>query len=99
MNMNNMNNMNNNQNNNNKFNNIKIYFRQSSENNNSSGLITIQCSLTEKIKDVIYKYRNQSGDYDKSKVFKINTKEIKDFELTVEQLNIKDSHTIFVISK
>ena len=79
-------------------NSIYIIFRECGKIKNNAFII--ECSLSEKLEDVITKYKNESKN-NNSNIFKYNGNEISesDFELSVKQFGIIHRHTIFVIQK
>lgn len=77
------------------FDGISVIFRVSGVINNSTP-ITIQCLGTEKVSDLIQKYRNKSGDSDCSKKFIFDAKQLND-SLTVDEAGIGDKSNIFVV--
>ena len=74
---------------------ITIIFQTS--NSNSNVPLKIQCSKSDKISDVIDRYRTKSQDNDKTKKFIFNAREL-DQNLTVEQAGLYEGSNIFVVT-
>ena len=72
---------------------ICVIFRDSREINKYASL---QCFLDEKISDVIKKYRVKSGDFDLTKIFIFNAKNLNQ-SLTVAEAGLSNLCNIFVV--
>ena len=59
------------------------------------GVIMVQCLKSEKVSDLIQKYRNESGDSDCSKKFIFNGKQLNGYR-TVAEAGIEKYGNIFV---
>ena len=95
-NMNNMNNMNTdtgNQSSNGQF--ISVHFRAGA--NGENGSIMIQCSLSDKVSDLIEKYRTKSLEDVSQKKFIFNAKNLNR-DLTVAEAGLSDGANIFVVN-
>lgn len=76
---------------------LTVIFRVSGEDEfNNSIPISIQCSNSEKVSDLIQKYRNKSGDSDCSKKFVFKAKQLNQ-NLTVSEEEIIEMSNIFVV--
>ena len=76
---------------------MNIVFRVSGKRGQNKAPKMIQCLPDEKVSEVVQRYRDQTGDYDKSKKFIYNAKSLN-FELTVKQHGITNNGNIFVIT-
>lgn len=87
-------------NNNNFFNNGQLNQINLDFYNKSKGHINIQCSMKDKVSEIIQKYRVKANDFDDTKAFKFNIKLISQNSLeTFEDLLIKKDYFIFVKSE
>jgi len=57
--------------------------------------VTVQCNPEEKVSDIIEKYRNKANDYDDSKKFIFNAKNLNP-SLSLVEAGIKNNSNIFV---
>ena len=57
----------------------------------------VQCNHNEKVSELIERYRNKSGDYDTSKKFIFNAKNLDD-HLTLAEAGIYNGSNIFVVN-
>ena len=96
-NMNNLNNMNMNNNppttNSNQF--INVYFRAGA--NGENGSIMIQCTLNDKVSDLIQKYKTKSLEDVSKKKFIFNAKALNP-NLTVAEAGMQEGANIFVVN-
>ena len=79
--------------------NIKVIFKEiNSENNNEMNpAIIIECSLNDKISELIHKYMDKIGNYSQNKKFLYYNKELEP-DLTVENEKLYDGCLIQVIN-
>ena len=73
---------------------ITVVFRTNE--NEKTNTIKIQCKRTELVSEIIERYRNKTGDHDKTKKFIFNASSIDD-KLTVGQAGLVDGSAIFVV--
>jgi len=92
-NMNNMNTDTGNQSSNGQF--ISVHFRAGA--NGENGSIMIQCSLSDKVSDLIEKYRTKSLEDVSQKKFIFNAKNLNR-DLTVAEAGLSDGANIFVVN-
>ena len=59
------------------------------------GPMVIQCEPNDKVSNIIQRYRNLAIDYDNSKIFIFNGRELND-NLTVAETGIYNNSKIFV---
>ena len=74
---------------------MTLIFRASSATNDKP--IKIQCTINDKISDVIERYRAKAQDNDKTKKFIFNAKEI-DSTMTVGEAGLSEGSNIFVVT-
>ena len=74
---------------------LNIYFR-TGEDTGTKG-IEIQCTLDEKVSDVIQRYRAKTGDTDPLKKFIFNAKMLNQ-DLTLEKAGLTNGANIFVVA-
>ena len=75
---------------------INVYFRKNGENGDDTSIM-VQCKPSDKISDLIDRYRTKSLDNDPKKKFIFNAKEVIP-HYTVEQLGIRNNSSVFVVS-
>ena len=78
----------------NGFINIKVR-AEAGENNNKA--IEIQCTLDEKVSDLVAKYRAKTGDHDPTKKFIFNAKALN-HDLTLAEAGLSNNAYIFVVT-
>ena len=83
--------------NNSKIKDIRVIFRKSGSDQNGHPPVMIQCLLTDKVSDIIDKYRNKSNNHDKKVRFIFNVKNL-DESLTVEEAGLTNFSSIFVVN-
>ena len=71
-----------------------IFFRKNGEN---APPLMIQCIDNEKVSVIIKRYRTKANDYDKSKRFIFNAKQLNE-SLTVAEAGLTDNSNIFVVT-
>ena len=76
-------------------NNITLVFRTSQDVNELP--LKIQCTKSEKISDVIERYRTKAVDHDTTKKFIFNAREL-DSNATVDEAGLYDGSNIFVVT-
>ena len=64
---------------NNQLSNIEVIFRKANK------VTSINCKLSEKISEIIQKYREKSSDYETNVKFIFNARELKNQSLTVNE--------------
>ena len=74
---------------------INVNFRVSGSASQPISLVTVQCNPEEKVSDIIKKYRNKANDYDDSKKFIFNAKNLNP-SLSLVEAGIKNNSNIFV---
>ena len=74
---------------------INVNFRVSGSASQPISLVTVQCNSEEKVSDIIEKYRNKVNDYDDSKKFIFNSKNLNP-SLSLVEAGIKNNSNIFV---
>ena len=74
---------------------IKVIFQCLQYPNNLS--YEVECNHNEKVSELIERYRNESGDYDTSKKFIFNAKNLNQF-LSLAEAGIYNGSNIFVVS-
>lgn len=77
---------------------ITVNFRVSGMGKQDSDPIMIQCMPDEKVSAIIERYRAKTGDWDQTKIFTFNAKNLVP-NLTLAESGIMDNAVIFVISK
>ena len=83
---------------NNNTNGIFLIFRTyDKEKNNNFALITIQCMLTDRVSEVIQKYRNKANDQEPLKKFMYNAKELDPNKSIVES-GLTNNAQIYVVT-
>jgi hypothetical protein len=75
---------------------INVFFRKNGENEEDTSIM-IQCKTSDKISDLIDRYRTKSLDNDPTKKFIFNAKEVIP-HYTVEQQGIRNNASIFVVT-
>ena len=75
---------------------INVNFRVSGSASQPISLVTIQCNPEEKVSDIIEKYRNKANDYDDSKKFIFNAKNLNP-NLSAAEAGITNNANIFVV--
>ena len=90
------NNFNNNIMNNNLNKKLNITFRKTGISSSINRPVTIKCEKNEKIRDIIKRYREKSGDNDENLKFIFNARELK-LESTLEQEGLREGSYIFVV--
>ena len=74
---------------------ITVYFRKNDQPDQKP--YSIQCNLTDKVSDIIQKYRNKSLDDDSTKKFIFNAKAV-DPTLIASEQGLTDQANIFVVT-
>ena len=74
---------------------ITVFFRKNDEPNQKP--YAIQCNLTDRVSEIIQKYRNKSLDDDSTKKFIFNAKAV-DPTLTAAEQGLTDQANIFVVT-
>ena len=74
---------------------INVTFRTNSDKGKNSQ-ITIQCSINEKVSDLIEKYRNETGDRDNSKKFIYDARALNP-SLTLLEAGMQNNSNVFVV--
>ena len=82
--------------NNSKIENITVIFRPSGPGFINRAPVMIQCLLTDKISDIIVKYRNISNNNEENVKFIFNAKDLNE-NLTVREAGLLNSSSIFVV--
>ncbi len=77
--------------------NMHVFFRVGGNTGPVSSTLKIQFKSNEKVSDLIQRYRDKSGDNDKTKKFIYNAKSLSE-EMTVEQAGITKNSNIFVVA-
>ena len=75
---------------------INIKFRAGAGENENRA-IEIQCTLDEKVSDLIQRYRNKTGDHDPTKKFIFNAKALN-HDLTLAEAGLTNNAYIFVVA-
>ena len=75
---------------------INVNFRVSGSASQPISLVNIQSNPEEKVSDIIEKYRNKANDYDDSKKFIFNAKNLNP-NLSVAEAGITNNANIFVV--
>ena len=75
---------------------ISVVFRKSGGDGKKHPPIMMQCNKSEKVSDLIERYRIKSGDRDLSERFIYNSKDLN-FSLSVEEAGISNNSNIFMI--
>jgi hypothetical protein len=75
---------------------INIKFRAGAGENENRA-IEIQCTLDEKVSDLIQRYRNKTGDHDPTKKFIFNAKALN-HDLTLAEAGLSNNAYIFVVA-
>ena len=82
--------------NNSNIENINVFFRLSGSAFINKSPVMIQCLLTDKVSDIIVKYRNKSNNNDENVKFIFNAKELNK-NLTVKEAGLLNNSNIFVV--
>ena len=75
---------------------INVFFRKNGENEEDTSIM-VQCKTSDKMSEVIDRYRTKSLDNDPTKKFIFNAKEVIP-HYTVEQHRIRNNASIFVVT-
>ena len=75
---------------------INVNFRVSGSASQPISLVNVQCNPEEKVSDIIEKYRNKANDYDDSKKFIFNAKNLNP-NLSLAEAGITNNANIFVV--
>ena len=75
---------------------INVFFRKNGENEEDTSIM-VQCKTSDKMSEVIDRYRTKSLDNDPTKKFIFNAKEVIP-HYTVEQQGIRNNASIFVVT-
>ena len=76
---------------------ITVFFRKSGSTGQPSPPIEIKCQTNEKVSEIIEKYRIKSGDYDLTKKFIFNARELHP-NLSVAEDGIYNQSNVFVVT-
>ena len=58
----------------------------------------VQCSLTDKVSDIIDKYRKKANSHNENALFIFNAKNLNK-NLTVQEAGLVDNANVFVVEK